>query len=449
VADDSPRGQARILIVASRDPGGPRTGRKAVISTIIRSLQALGHPLEVAVVARRPPEGLPTVPGVHVHQVPLAGPLQIARNLIAFARGRLSLNEALFFSPRGAEQVRELAASTGCEIVVADMIRTVPLARATGLPMIVDLDDLLSERYRWLTLQGGDNATILGYYAQQLPGIVTKPAGWIAARLLRIEARAVARREIEVAREADAVSLVAAAEAERLEERAGVPVACLPMAVTIPAAAAQVRDSDPGSIVFVGGLDYFPNEVAVRWFADKVAAQMGTPPEFRLSVVGACPDGLRAKLESPAIRFLGYVDDAVAELTRHRAFVAPMVEGTGVKTKVLEAMAAGLPVVTTSAGVRGLTLEHGVQCLVADTGEEFLRCLELLARDSELAARIGAEGREYVRRYFAPEVIVSRWAHLLATVQGEADAALPGSEPAADGLGVQVGQAASGFETGP
>ena len=55
-----------------------------------------------------------------------------------------------------------------------------------------------------------------------------------------------------------------------------------------------------------------------------------------------------------------------------------------------------------------------------------------------------------MRRYFAPEVIVSRWAHLLATVRGEADAALPGSEPAADGLGVRVGLGPrSVFETGP
>ena len=79
------------------------------------------------------------------------------------------------------------------------------------------------------------------------------------------------------------------------------------------------------------------------------------------------------------------MDDVATELSRHRAFVAPMVEGTGVKTKVLEAMAAGLPVVTTSAGVRGLSVEDGVHCLVADTGEEFLERLEQLARDPELA----------------------------------------------------------------
>ncbi len=449
VAETPSHAQPRILIVASRDPGGPRTGRKAVIATIIRSLETLGYPLEVAVVARREPEGLPRERGVKVHRVPLAGPLQIARNLVGFARGRLSLNEALFYSPRGAERVRAIAQATGCELVVADMIRTVPLARATRLPMIVDLDDLLSERYEWLARQGGDNATILGYYAQQLPAFVSKPAGWIAARLLRIEARTVARREVEVAREADAVSLVAAAEAGRLEERAGVPVACLPMAIRIPPTPADVRSSDPSSILFVGGLDYFPNEVAVRWFASEVASRMGDPPPFHLSVVGACPDGVRDELESPAIRFLGYVDDVTGELPRHRAFVAPMVEGTGVKTKVLEAMAAGVPVVTSSAGVRGLSLENGVHCLVADTGEEFLACLRRLADDAGLAAAIGGQGRAYAAEFFSPEVIVSRWAHLMATVRREADAALPGSTAASSGPDIPVGRAASNaFETG-
>ena len=449
LADTPSHEQPRIRIVASRDPGGPRTGRKAVIATIIASLEALGYPLEVAVVARREPEGLPRDPGVGIHRIPLAGPLQIARNLLPFARGRLSLNEALFFSSRGAERTRAIAQSTGCEIVVADMIRTVPLARATGLPMIVDLDDLLSERYRLLARQGGDSATILGYYAHQLPAFVSKPAGWVAGRLLRIEARTVARREVEVAHEAEAVSLVAAAEASRLEERAGVPVACLPMAVGIPPTPADVRSSDPSSIIFVGGLDYFPNEVAVRWFASEVASRMADPPAFRLSVVGACPDAARNELESPAIRFLGYLDDVSTELPRHRAFVAPMVEGTGVKTKVLEAMAAGVPVVTTSAGVRGLALESGVHCLVADTGEEFLACLRRLADDAELAAAIGSRGRAYVARFFSSEVIVNRWAHLLTTVRNEADAALPGPTGAPGGPGIPVGRAASSaFETG-
>ena len=441
--------QPRVLIVASRDPGGPRTGRKAVISTIISSLQALGYPVEVAVVARHEPEGLPPDRGVTVHRIPLAGPLQILRNLVGFARGTSSLNECLFYSSRGAEQVRSIARATGCELVVADMIRTVPLARATGLPMIVDLDDLLSERYRWLSMQSGDNTTILGYYAQQLPAFVARPAGWVATRLLRREARTLERRELEVAREARAVSLVAAEEAARLEDRAGVPVACLPMAMGVPETSAAVDTADPASIVFVGGLDYFPNEIAVRWFADEVASRMDDPPQLRLSVAGNCPEAVCAKLSSPAITFLGYVDDVGRELRGHRAFAAPMVEGTGVKTKVLEAMAAGLPVVTTSAGVRGLGVEHGVHCLIADTGEEFLSRLEQLSRDPELARQIGSAGREFVRAEFALDAIVRRWAHLMAAVRNRADAELPGLTHDAPPAGDQDHAATRALEIRP
>ena len=446
-----PEGKHRVLIVASRDPGGPRTGRKAVISTIIRSLQALGYPLEVAVVARREPEGLPAEQNVRLHRVPLAGPIQIAKNLLGFVRGRRSLNECLFYSRRGADQIRDIARNMGCTLVVADMIRTVPLARAPGLPLIVDLDDLLSERYEWLLRQGGDNHTILGYYAHQLPQMLSKPAGWVAARLLRHEARTLERRERDVARQAEAVSLVAAAEAERLEQRSGVPVACLPMAITLPDTVADVRSSDPRSIVFVGGLDYFPNEVAVRWFASEVEQRLDSPPQFLLNVVGHAPEQVAAGLRSPAIRFVGYVDNVASELSRHRAFVAPMVEGTGVKTKVLEAMAAGLPVVTTTPGVRGLSVEDGVHCLVADTGTEFVERLEQLAREPEVAARIGAAGREYVRQHFSPDVIVERWAQVLASVEAGLDAPPPNELiRSTDELAVRVRpSASSAFETGP
>ena len=399
--------------------------------------------------ARLKPEGLPSEEGVRIHRVPLAGPVQILRNLVGFARGESSLNECLFYSPRGAAQVQEIARAAGCELVVADMIRTVPLAQATGLPMIVDLDDLLSERYHWLAAQGGDPTTVLGYYSNQLPRFLARPAGWLASRLLGLEARRLDRRELEVARQAAAVSLVAASEANRLEQRAGVPVACLPMALRVPDTPADVRAADPSSIVFTGGLDYLPNEIAIRWFADEVASRMDTPPPFRLTVIGQCPDVLRSRLESPVISFLGYVDDIGVELPRHRAFVAPMVEGTGVKTKVLEAMAAGLPVVTTPAGVRGLSLEHGVHCLIAETGEDFLHCLARLRDDNDLAASIGAAGREYVREFFSPEVIVRRWERLIqGVVEGPHATSMSGRRSVQAGVKVGGGPS-SAFETGP
>ncbi len=115
VVNRTPPEQPGILIVASRDPGGPRTGRKAVIATIIRSLQALGYPLEVAVVARKDARGpASATQGMHACTGSrLPARCRSPRNLVGFARGRMSLNECLFFSQRGAEKVRAIAAVDG------------------------------------------------------------------------------------------------------------------------------------------------------------------------------------------------------------------------------------------------------------------------------------------------------------------------------------------------
>ena len=70
-------------------------------------------------------------------------------------------------------------------------------------------------------------------------------------------------------------------------------------------------------------------------------------PDFHLQMIGYCPDPVRDELTRPGLSFAGYVDDLEGELRQYRGFVAPITTGTGVKTKVLDAMAVGLPVVAT------------------------------------------------------------------------------------------------------
>ena len=156
-------------------------------------------------------------------------------------------------------------------------------------------------------------------------------------------------------------------------------------------------------------------------------------PDFSLSVIGVCPQAVRAELERPGLRFLGYVDDLEAELTRHRAFLAPLRSGTGVKTKVLEAMAVGLPVVTTSYGITGMTVADDEQCLIADSAAALARRIARLSAEPATAAAIGAAGRRYALAEFSDAVVTERWKDLLTAVAPEIDAALaesPGSAAA-------------------
>lgn len=406
-----------MLLVATRDLGGRQTGRKAVLRTIVASLSTLGHDVHVVTVADGE-EPADELPNMTAHRLRRPGLVRVSWNVLRyFVMGRLSLNECLFYSPKGAQAVAALARRIRADVLVCDTIRAVPLTADTELPRIVDLDDLYSHRYAAWARGHEPPKEVLGYYGDGLPRVVFAAASWIAMRALTWEARAIAKRETVVAREAEAVSLVAEEEAVLLSRAAGVPVRCLPMAVPIADVSVSVGSVDQPSFVFTGGLDYHPNRAAVRWFEESVLSlARATIPRFSMTIVGHCPDDAKEELLAPGLVFAGYVEDLGAELRRHHGFVAPILAGTGIQTKVVEAMGLGLPVVATSEAVRGLSVEHENHCYVADSPADIVRCLKAVLDSHEEAADMGRRGRDHVAVRFAPQVLRRRWEMVLDEV---------------------------------
>ncbi|HMJ34647.1 MAG TPA: glycosyltransferase [Baekduia sp.] len=410
----------RVLLIAARDPGGRRAGRKQVLATAVASMRTLGHEVHVLAFAKELDERRPDVfTGVPIVRHPPPGLARVALSAATrFTTGRASLNECLYDAPDTRAAARSYVAEHGIDVVVADTVRTVAIATGTGAPVVADLDDLLSDRYAQLLRRGSGGANVLGYYAESLPGPLRPPAGAVARRVLGLEARVLRRREALVARSVAAVSLVGAPEAAELQRRAGVPVDCLPMSVPIPTEPADVAAQPCASALFVGGLDYHPNFEAVAWFADAVLpVARAALPDFELHVVGHCPADVAAELgghDRPGLVLRGYVDDLAAEQRAHRAFVAPIRSGTGVKTKVVEAMAAGLPVVSTRLGIDGTGAVDGEHCLLGDTPQALVAGLVRLAQDAAEAARIGAAARSLAIAGFAPDVLAARWERTLA-----------------------------------
>lgn len=404
----------RVMVVATRDPGGQQSGRKCVLNTMLRTLVGLGHTVELVVLTRREVQYVPP-PGLTVHTVRPPGPLGVALLSLHYAlSGTRALNECLYQGRRVAREIASLAAAADDDIVVADMIRTAELALGTGRPVLLDLDDLLSRRYADLR---GAPETVLGYYAECMPKVASSLGAHIAVRMLGRESRVLARREVECSRRARAVSLVSPTEGSDLSAMLGKPVAWLPMAVELPAVAA--RPSSASAAYFTAKLDYEPNLAALRWFVDEVAPKM-PPSTLPLRVIGHCPPHVRAEFADSPLSFLGYVDDLWDELRKGRLFVAPIVSGTGIKTKVLEALAVGLPVVSTTRGVEGIGVCNGESALVSDDAAEFAECARVLVSDDARADSVGAQGRKLATAGFAPAVVADRWTQVLAGLDGPA-----------------------------
>ncbi len=118
-------------------------------------------------------------------------------------------------------------------------------------------------------------------------------------------------------------------------------------------------------------------------------------PDARLALVGrAPPPRVRALAGLPGVDVTGEVPDVRPWLTGSRVFVCPMVTGTGIKNKLLEAMATGLPCVATPLGLGGLRVHHGRELLVGSTAEAIAAALIQVLDDNDLADRLGRTARD-------------------------------------------------------
>ncbi len=401
----------RVLLVTTRDIGERATGRIVVLRTHAEALAALGHEVTVAVVAPRPPsdnDWTRRFRTVHVRSPRTASVALSA--LTALTVGRGSLNEALFVDRGVRRRVRGLVADTRTDVVVLDSLRLSGAVAGVAVPVVVDLDDLLSVRYERLsTTARSEPQAVLGFAAARIPAPVRGPAARVAVRLLGWEARRMAVREQQVSASADAVSLVSRSEAALLAGRTGRDVTWLPPAVRVPAEPAEPRDG----LVFLGGLDYLPNLQALRFYRDEVLPRLDAgDPRHVLHVVGHCPDDVRAELDVPGIVLHGYADDLRAALGR-RVLVAPLVAGGGVKLKVLDGMAHGLPVAGMPGAFEGLGLPDGLE-LRAEDGPGLAGLVRDLAADPERCRAVGLQARTVVARDFTTEAAARRWDDLLA-----------------------------------
>jgi polysaccharide biosynthesis protein PslH len=324
-----------------------------------------------------------------------------------------SLNEALFQSRALLSALRPL--HKAYDFAIADTIRVAPYAAALGVPWHLDMDDLFSARYERFAAAAGDVSAdaVLGYYRDSAPGFARAIPRGLMRHVLLTEAARIRRRELYWARQAKTVSLVSPEEAARFSRALGRPVLSLPMSIA-PASACWTPANRTGEPVFVGPLDYKPNLDALEYYQREVfpALEEASAPSV-LHHVGNAPERLRRLFREEIVRFEGYVADLASRLAAAACFVAPIVSGTGIKTKVLEAMGAGVPVLATAEAVSGLDVEHGRHCLICPRGADFPAAMRALA-DPALAAHLSENARRYVQENFSPEVLRRRWAGVVA-----------------------------------
>lgn len=170
----------------------------------------------------------------------------------------------------------------------------------------------------------------------------------------------------------------------------------------------RIRDSF--TLFYLGSLDWIPNQEGLLWFVSKVFPGLRQKyHDLKLHVAGrnASPY-LINKLDLPGVVFHGEVDDSDEFTGEHTVMIAPCFSGSGMRLKIIEAMAMGKPVVTTAIGAEGLVAEKDVHLMIADEPGPFSDCIERLMKYPDLCREMGRSAYRLVyERYNNHDIAVS------------------------------------------
>lgn len=322
----------------------------------------------------------------------------------ALARNALSTLPyavARYEVPALRDRLRALCAKGDVDVVVCDFLApSINVPSDLGVPVVL--------------FQHNVEAMIWERHAQVAVHPVKK--AYMASQWRRMK-----RFEAAECRRFDSVVAVSAQDADYFRREYGVRrTADVPTGVDTE----FFQPGDPGlrrdgAMVFVGSMDWLPNEDGILWFAETMLPRIrAAVPHATLSIVGRNPTARVQALHDPAqgVTVTGSVPDVRPHLASASVCIVPLRVGGGTRLKIYEGMAMALPTVSTAIGAEGLPVVDGEHLLIGDEPATFAdRCIELL-RDPARAVRMGAAADAYVRTHFGWDGVARRFAELCAEV---------------------------------
>jgi sugar transferase (PEP-CTERM/EpsH1 system associated) len=383
----------RIFFVCQRVPFPPDRGDKIVTFHEIRHL-AQHHEVHVFCLADGEAD-LGNVPDLRryaasVTAVPVGKARSRLRALAALVRGR-PLSVAAYDEDRLHREITRQYDALQPDLVIVFSGNVAQYAQPfEAVPRIMQFHDL--DSLKW------------AQYAEY--------AGFASRWLYRIEARRLLAYERATAHSFSQALVCTEVERRDFERLfPDVLVSLVGNGVDLDYFRSSGKPKRPGSIVFTGVMDYFPNVDAVRWFCETVLpAVQREIPYAQLTICGNRPSAtVRRLAKRPGVRVTGWVPDTRPYLDAAEIFVAPLRVARGVQNKVLEALAMGLPCIASTATWRGIAIPAAAGMLVADAAEDFAVLVVRVLRDAAFRADMARQARATAETHF-------RWADQLAAL---------------------------------
>ena len=329
---------------------------------------------------------------------------------------------SLYYSKEAKKKLYNVINEYKPDIIITDMARTAEYLRdldKEDINKILDMDDILSKRYRRQVEAGTMGIDAVGAYSKKLPRLLRGIIGnkKIAEFILKKEANLLYKYEIEISKHYKSIIFVSPIEAEEFNNVLG-ENKCIDITIGVDYdyfSKVSIKEKEENCIAFLGNMYVAHNKDAVSNFIKNIFPLiLKEIPECKFRVVGRCSEEYKRNIMlNKNVEVTGEVEDIREWIQKSTVLVAPLTYGSGIKTKILETMAMGVPVVTNNIGTEGMNIKNDINIIVRENNDDFANEIKRLLKDDNYREKISQEGSKYVRENHQWSEILKRFQDIL------------------------------------
>jgi len=216
----------------------------------------------------------------------------------------------------------------------------------------------------------------------------------------------------------DGIVPISPVDAPFFMEHTKKPVLALPTGIHPEKLKLKPGGEPEHALYHIGAMNWMPNEEGIRWFMDQVWPVVHQRlPELKIHLAGREMPPWLQQLQLDNVLIEGEVDDAYEFIQSKSILIAPLFSGSGIRIKIIEGMAMGKAVISTSIGAEGINYTHGKNILIADTAHDFADAIYTLFTDPKKTRKLGMAAQELIlQEHNTPKIIrqlVNFYQHIL------------------------------------
>jgi len=231
----------------------------------------------------------------------------------------------------------------------------------------------------------------------------------VKRKYLSIQNARLKKLELQILKEADGIVTITDYD-KKLFEQLGIKTKTVvsPTGIVLDRYEINRAVTKTNSAFHLASMDWMPNTEAVDWFLDKVWSKyLKVESNLQFTLAGRFMPDSYLKRNEGNLKVIGSIDDNIQFYNEHEIMMVPLQSGSGMRIKIIEGMAMGKVIVSTSIGAEGIPVTHNENIIIADTPEEFANAIKNLSSNQELKNRIGNNARKFIEDNFENTKLIS------------------------------------------